>query len=216
MVHEVRAENIPFMTARIAYHAFVPILPLFLLVLALLSSVGSPALEERVIALVRSVLTQGASDVLVAELRATTDSTGASAFGGALLLWGTLRIFRGLDTAFSDIYESEAANTALDQIGDGLLVLATGAGALVVSASVPDLGALPEPVRQAALVLALAAVLFTMYYLFPDVDLSPVKIVPGVLVTALGLAAFQELFWLYIRFSARHPPARPSPRFSSS
>lgn len=205
VVHEVRAENLPFMAASIAYHAFVSILPLFLLVLALLSSVGSPALEERVIALVRSVLTQGASDVFVAELRATSASTGASLFGGALLLWGTLRIFRGLDTAFSDIYESEAANTFLDQIGDGLLVLATVAGALVVSAFLPGLGALPDPVRRVALVLALAVVLFPMYYVFPDVDLSPVEVVPGVLLTATGLAAFQELFRFYIRFSARQP-----------
>jgi signal peptidase len=35
--------------------------------------------------------------------------------GVVLLIWGTLRIFRGLDTAFSDIYESEAANPFTDQ-----------------------------------------------------------------------------------------------------
>ncbi|MFB6168761.1 MAG: YihY/virulence factor BrkB family protein [Haloferacaceae archaeon] len=205
VVHEVRAENLPFMAASIAYHAFVSMLPLLLLVLAVLSTVGSPALEQRVIALVAGVLTQGASDVLVAELRAASASTGLSLLGAGLLLWGTLRIFRGLDTAFSDVYESETANTLPDQIGDGLLVLATVAGALVASAVVPAPGGLPDPVRRTALVLALAVALFPMYYVFPDVDLSPVEVVPGVLVTAAGLAAFQELFRYYVRFSARQP-----------
>lgn len=205
VAHEVRAENLPFMAGSIAYHAFVSILPLFLLVLAVVSTVGSPGLEERVIGLARSVLTEGASEVLVAELRAASASTGASLLGGALLLWGTLRIFRGLDTAFSDVYESEAANTLPDQIGDGLLVLATVAGALVVSAVLPDLGGLPGPVRRGLLVLGLAAVLFPMYYVFPDVDHSAVEVVPGVLVSAAGLAMFQELFRLYVRYSARQP-----------
>jgi membrane protein len=205
VVHEVRAENLPFMAGSIAYHAFVSILPLLLLVLAVVSSLGSPGLEERVIALARGVLTEGASDVLVAELRVASASTGASAFGLALLVWGTLRIFRGLDTAFSDVYESEAANTLPDQVADGLLVMLTVAGALVVSAAVPDLGGLPSVVRQALLVLGLAVVLVPMYYLFPDVDHSVVEVVPGVLVTAVGLAAFQELFRLYVAFSARQP-----------
>jgi membrane protein len=205
IVHEVRAENLPFMAASIAYHAFVSLLPLFLLVLAVLSTVGSPALEERVIALVADVLTQGASDVLVAELRAASASTGVSLLGGALLLWGTLRIFRGLDTAFSEVYESEAANTLPDQIADGLLVLVAVAGALVASAVLPDLGSLPGPLRRVALVFALAVVLFPVYYVFPDVDHSPVEVVPGVLVSAAGLATFQELFRFYVRFSARQP-----------
>lgn len=205
VVHEARAENLPFMAASIAYHAFVSILPLFLLVLAVMSAVGPPGVEDRVIGLARAALTRGASDVLVVELRAASASTGVSLLGGGLLLWGTLRIFRGLDTAFSDVYESEAENTAVDQVVDGLLVLVAVAGAVVVGAVVPGLGAFPGPVRAALLVAGLAAVLAPMYYVFPDVPLRPAEVVPGVLLAAAGIAVFQELFRLYIRYSARQP-----------
>jgi hypothetical protein len=33
-----------------------------------------------------------------------------------------MRIFRGLDTAFSGIHETESENTFADQLGDGLVL----------------------------------------------------------------------------------------------
>ena len=210
VVHEVRAEQLPFMAASIAYHAFVSLLPLFLLVLAVLAAVGTPDLERGVLDLAGLLLTRGASDVLVGELRTATRSTGVSVFGAVVLLWGTLRVFRGLDTAFSDIYETAADNTFLDQVLDGVLVLVVVAAAILVGAAVQRVlpagaGPLPWLVRHIALVLGLALALAPMYYVFPDADVTLPEIVPGVLVTAVGLAVFQGLFRLYLAVSARQP-----------
>ncbi|MFB6159915.1 MAG: YihY/virulence factor BrkB family protein [Haloferacaceae archaeon] len=210
VVHEVRTENLTFVAGSIAYHAFVSILPLFLLLLAVLAAVGSRGLESSVLALVEGVFTRGAREVLLAEIRAASDSTSLSVFGALVLLWGTLRVFRGLDTAFSTIYETEAANTAVDQVTDGLLVLLTVAAAIAAGAAVQGAlpggdGPLPWLARRVALVAGLVVTLYPMYYVFPDADVGPVEPLPGVVVTAVGLSTFHGLFRVYLEVSARQP-----------
>jgi membrane protein len=212
LVHEFRVERVTFMAGSIAYHAFVSLLPLLLLVLAVVSSVGSTSTENGLISLTEAVLTPGASDVLVGELQRANASAGVSVLGGLLLVWGTLRIFRGLDTAFSDIYESGAANTFTDQILDGVVVLVAVGLAIVVGGFVETrlggLGAVPGGwvVRRLLLFAGLAVVLLPMYYIFPDEDdLTVFEVVPGVLVTAGGLMVFQSLFRFYIELSSRSP-----------
>jgi uncharacterized BrkB/YihY/UPF0761 family membrane protein len=119
VAHEIRTERITFMAGSIAYPAFVSLLPL-LLVLAVGTALDRPEIERGIISLAAALLSPGAGDVLVTELRST--SPGVSLLGLLVLVWGTLRIFRGLDTAFSDIYETEAHNTFVDQLG-GVVVL---------------------------------------------------------------------------------------------
>lgn len=204
LIHEIRTEKISFLAGSIAYHAFLSLLPLFLLVLAVVAAVGDASLEESVILIARAVLTDGASDVLIQELRES--GTSISVFGGVVLIWGTLRIFRGLDTAFSDIYESEAENSFVDQLSDGVIVLVTFAIALVAAAALESafdfatgttLGWL---LHRASLVVGLSLVFFPMYYIFPDTDVTVREVLPGVGLAAVGLTAFESLFQLYIQF----------------
>jgi membrane protein len=205
IVRELRAEKVTFVAGSIAYHAFVSLLPLLLLVLAVVTAVGDQTLEEGLIDLTRAVLTAGAGDALVEELQRTSAST--SAIGALALLWGTLRIFRGLDTAFSGIYETEGANSFLDQVADGLLVLAAvGTGVLVASAveGAFDLGA-GGPVAwtagRLALIAGLAVVLYPVYYVFPDADVTRLEVLPGTLTAAVGLTLFESLFRLYVEYA---------------
>jgi membrane protein len=202
VVREFRAENLPFLAGSIAYHAFVSLLPLFLLLLTVVGQLRNAGLRESVVRLMEAVLTPGAADPIIENVEQA--GAGVSLIGLAFLLWGTLRIFRGLDTAFSDIYESESENTFLDQIGDGLLVLATFALAVigaVVAATVLPLSAV-DPitplVRGLFLVAVLAVVFFPMYYVFPDEDVGVVEVLPGVVLAAVGLTTFEGLFGLYV------------------
>jgi membrane protein len=204
LIHEIRTEKITFLAGSIAYHAFLSLLPLFLLVLAVVAAVGDASLEESVLLIARAVLTDGAGDVLIQELRES--GTSISVFGGVVLIWGTLRIFRGLDTAFSDIYESEAENSFVDQLSDGVIVLVTFAIALVAAAALESafdfatgttLGWL---LHRASLVVGLSLVFFPMYYIFPDSDVTVREVLPGVVLAAVGLTAFESLFQLYIQF----------------
>jgi membrane protein len=201
IVHEIRTEKITFLAGSIAYHAFVSLLPLLLLVLAVLSAVGDAGLERSFLRLTEAVLTPGGSRVLVEELQGA--GTSVSLFGLAVLVWGTLRIFRGLDTAFSDIYESETENTFLDQLGDGILVLVTFGVALVAAALLQTLlplsgvGVGAWLLRRLVLIGVLAVLLYPMYYVFPDSGVGPVEVVPGTLLAAVALTVFGTLFGLF-------------------
>ncbi|MFB6080606.1 MAG: YihY/virulence factor BrkB family protein [Haloferacaceae archaeon] len=212
LIHEIRTERVTFMAGSIAYHAFVSLLPLLLLVLAAINALGSTTLQAGLVALTEAVLTPGAGQALVTELRATNGTTGVSVLGGVLLVWGTLRIFRGLDTAFSDIYESSAANGFADQMLDGVVVLITVALAVVVGSlaetRLGGLSAIPGGwiVQRLVLVAGLTVVLFPMYYVFPDEEgMHPVEAVPGAVFAAVGLTSFQTLFRIYIAVSSRSP-----------
>jgi|GEM_PF-208121 len=204
IVHEIRTERITFMAGSIAYHAFVSLLPLLLLVLAVVAALDRPEIEQGIISLAAALLSPGAGDVLVAELRST--SPGVSLLGLVVLIWGTLRIFRGLDTAFSDIYETEAHNTLLDQFADGLVVLVCFAVAILVGAGLERVltfdGTAGWVAGRAVLVVGLALAFFPMYYVFPDEPGMTVReVLPGVGFVAVGLTAFASLFRVYLEAS---------------
>ncbi|EMA10313.1 membrane protein [Haloarcula vallismortis] len=198
LVHEIRAERLTFMAGSIAYHAFLSILPLLLLVLTFVQRTENVALSTSIVGIMEAVLTAQASGIIQQGL--TEADASVSVLGVGFLLWGSLRIFRGLDTAFSDIYETGASNTFLDQLGDGLLLLVTVAVAILSASALGSI--LPEAgsgltwavvgglVRAAGLFV----VFYPMYYVFPDTDVSPLEIVPGVAFAAVGLTIAQVLF----------------------
>jgi membrane protein len=169
-----------------------------LLVLTVVERTQNLTLRTSVLRIMEAVLTRQASDVLQRGL-ADAD-TSVSIIGVVFLVWGALRIFRGLDTAFSDIYETEAANTFLDQLGDGLLLLVTVALAIIaVSVSRNALasvvgGPLAPVLRTTVTVAGLFVVLSPMYYVFPDTDVSVAEIVPGTTFAAIGLTVAHFLF----------------------
>ncbi|WP_436908426.1 YihY/virulence factor BrkB family protein [Halosimplex marinum] len=203
VVHELRTERVTFMAGSIAYHAFVSILPLLLLVLAVVSAAGRSDIEQGIIDLTRAALTPGAADALVGELQSA--STGASLIGVAVLVWGTLRIFRGLDTAFSDIYESSAENTLLDQFVDGAVVFVCVAAVIVAAAVLNRTVQFGGPagwlVGRLLQVGAVAVALLPMYYVFPDEpEMLLREAVPGVAVAAVGLTVLETVFRFYVRF----------------
>ncbi|WP_324759342.1 YihY/virulence factor BrkB family protein [Haloarcula sp. GH36] len=206
IVHEVRTEKITFLAGSIAYHAFLSILPLLLLLLAILQQTRSIALRDSIVRIMQLVLTSQASDVIQQGL-AQAD-TSVSLLGVAILVWGALRIFRGLDTAFSDIYETERANTFVDQLGDGLLLLVTVALAIVGASVLGDLfavsgdGLLAGVLRGAVTTAGLFLVFYPMYYIFPDADCSFVEVVPGTAFAAVGIAVAQVVFTTFKSGSA--------------
>ncbi|MDS0284210.1 YihY/virulence factor BrkB family protein [Haloarcula onubensis] len=198
VVHEARVEKITFMAGSIAYHAFLSILPLLLLVLTVLQRTENVAVRDSVVGIIESVLTEQAS-ALIQQGLSDADAS-VSLLGLVFLVWGALRIFRGLDTAFSDIYETSEQNTFADQLGDGLVMLVTVAVALVgVSAlgnavSLSVAGPAGDVLRAVATTVGLFAVFYPMYYIFPDTDVTPVEVVPGTAFAAVGLTVAQVLF----------------------
>ncbi|TYT63754.1 YihY/virulence factor BrkB family protein [Natrialba swarupiae] len=210
IVHELRVERVTFMAGSIAYNAFLSLLPLLLLLLAVIGSVGNQSLEDGLVSITRAALTPGAADVLVAELQTTPPA--ASTLGIVALVWGALRIFRSLDMAFSDIYESQARNTLLNQVHDAVVVLvsvtAVVAAVVAIESVAPGgFGRSGGPVgwlgQRLFLVVAVGVALVPMYYLFPDEeDMALIEALPGVAITAVGLVAAESLFQLYVQYSS--------------
>jgi membrane protein len=206
VLSEASEKNVTFMAAGIAYNAFVSLAPLLLLLLFVVSVVGG-GLEARIVTLAQTSLPGPIADVVAEVFRGESTATGASLVGIVALVWGTLKIFRGLDTAFSEIYETTSENSFVDQLRDGTVVLVALVVAVVafVGASslfarfadvVPFVGYLLPVTLVAGLVVAF----LPMYYEFPDADVDWRHVLPGVVFAAVGWAALQALFQVYLAF----------------
>lgn len=198
-------KNVTFMAAGIAYNAFVSLVPMLLLVLLVVSSFGG-GLEDRLMVLAESSLPGPIAGVVTSVFDGES-AAGASAIGLVVLVWGTLKIFRGLDTAFSEIYETVDENSIVDQIKDGLVVLVALVVAVVATAGasiafawlsdqIPYIGILTPLILVGGLLLAF----LPMYVRFPDADLGWRDALPGAAFAAVGWAALQALFQVYLSF----------------
>ncbi|WP_436927452.1 YihY/virulence factor BrkB family protein [Halosimplex amylolyticum] len=204
---DVSDKNVTFMAAGLAYNAFVSLAPLLLILFVVLNVVGG-GLEARVVDAAQQYLPGPIADVVSGLFSDDAGSGGASVIGFVVLVWGALKIFRGLDTAFSEIYETTAQNSLVDKFRDGVVVfgalvvavLATvGASAAVAlfADAIPLLSYASPLVLLGGLVLAF----LPMYYVFPDVDVGIRDVLPGAAFAAVGWAAFQALFQVYLSFS---------------
>lgn len=199
-------KNVTFMAGGIAYSAFVSLAPTLLLLLFVVTTLGG-GLEGRVLDIAQNSLPGPIYDVVEQFLGGDDPPAGASIVGLVALIWGTLKVFRGLDTAFSEIYETEAENSFVDQLSDGIVVLvalvvsviATVAASSVfatLTEQIPFLGFFTPVVLVAGLTLAF----LPMYYRFPDTVHSWREVLPGAILAAVGWAALQGLFQVYVLF----------------
>lgn len=201
---EFSEKNVTLIAAGIAYNAFISLAPI-LLVLLLAVSLAGGGLEQRIVEVTRTSLPGPIAGIIVEIFQGESAASGASVVGLVVLIWGALKIFRSLDTAFSEIYETTADNSFVDQVIDALVVLIAIVLAIIgtvgvtavfamLEDTIPFIGFLTPVVLIGGLVLAF----FPMYYRFPDADLHWKHVLPGVVVAAVGWAAFQSLFQIYL------------------
>ncbi|MHB9287239.1 YihY/virulence factor BrkB family protein [Halobacteriales archaeon Cl-PHB] len=202
---EAREAQITFLAAAIAYYAFVSIVPLLLVGLAVATAVGGEGFATMVVTGVEGVLTPEASDVLGETLLSSEGRESATVVGVVVLLWSGLRVFRSLDIAFARIYDSRRASL-VDQAVDAVVVLGAMAGAIVLTvivsawlplAGVPWAGFL----GTLGVALVLPVVFYPLYYVFPDVPLSPVEAVPGAVVAGGGWTVLATAFSVYASYA---------------
>jgi membrane protein len=200
----VRTAQLPFLAAALAYYAFLSVVPLLLVGFSLATALAGEAVATRTLTAVGTFLTPEAGDVLTEALVTGPGREGLTLVGVLVLLWGSLRVFRGLDTAFSQIYGVRKPEPFLEQLLDAVVVLVAIAVAIAVTAgvsSLPVLVGVSGVVGSAGLLGVLPLVFFPLYYVFPDHNVTVREAVPGTLVAAAGWTTLSVLFGLYTSYA---------------
>lgn len=209
IVTTVRDEDVTFLAASVAYYAFISLIPSLLLLVSVASLLVGDAFAAVVLAESRQFLTPAGQDAVTAAIASAEGRTGATVLGAAVLVWSTLKVFRGLDTAFQAVYGGEDPSTLLAELSDAASV-AVGIGvgivamfvlgALIATAEIGRLtGLVPavELVGFLVLPLVLATVFVPMYYILPNCPMTLREALPGAVIAAVGWTLLQAGFQVY-------------------
>lgn len=203
MVSVARQEEISFLAAAVAYYAFLSLVPATVLALVVATTFGGEELATVVLSSTGEFFTDSGQEVLVTALTADEGRGGATIVGVVFLLWGTLKVFRALDTAFATVYGTKQENTLLDQLFDSIVVVG-GIGLtmtlMFVMAGVLaalNLGLVVELLGVLVLPLLLTGAFLPIFYRFPDTKVSVREVLPGAVVAAIGWTAMQAVFQIY-------------------
>jgi membrane protein len=199
-----RDRNLSHLAAGIAYYAFVSIIPLILLAVAVASVIGGQALADRVTILLSQQLSSSGQQLVSQTLTEPAGRGTASVVGFLVLVWSALKLFRGLDLAFDEVYTDDIETSLLEQIRDALVVLLgiSAAVTLVVGVGLV-LALLPVQIpfinglATLMLLVVLTLALLPVYYVLPPIDVSLREIIPGAITAAIGWVVLQLGFRIY-------------------
>ncbi|MFC6752147.1 YhjD/YihY/BrkB family envelope integrity protein [Halorubrum tibetense] len=202
VVDAVQDQRVTFLAAGVAYYAFVSLIPALLLLLVVASTVFGDAVAARLLALTGEFLTPAGEEAIGAAVASAQGRAGASILGLGVLLWSTLKVFRGLDTAFIEVYGVDDDVSFLEQLTDaGSVVLAIGVGITVMLVVGAAVTAIDVPFLEVASVLGLPVLLtvvfLPMYYLLPYPPVTVREALPGAVLAAVGWTVLQAGFQAY-------------------
>ncbi|QLC33186.1 YihY/virulence factor BrkB family protein [Halarchaeum sp. CBA1220] len=198
--------GITFLAAAVAYYAFVSLVPLLLLALAVGTALVGERVAGYVVGTTGAFLTPAGQQLVRDAIADAAGRSGATVVGVLVLAWSALRVFRGLDMAFSRVYGQPEAEPLAQQLGDGLVVLcAVGVAvfcAAAVGVAVPYAfgGALGDLLGTVALVCVLVCVFLPLYYVFPDADVALNEVWPGAAFAAASWTLLADAFRLYTTY----------------
>ncbi|MFA9516273.1 YihY/virulence factor BrkB family protein [Halopenitus sp. H-Gu1] len=209
IVRTVQDEDVTFLAASVAYYAFISLIPSLLLLVSVASFLLGDAFAAAVLAGSRQFLTPVGQDAVTTAIASAEGRTGATLLGAAVLVWSTLKVFRGLDTAFREVYGGEEPSTFLEEFSDAVSVaVGIGSGIVVMVVigaliATPGIGRLTGVARIAEIVgflvlpLVLTIVFVPMYYILPNRRMTVREALPGAVLAAVGWTLLQAGFQLY-------------------
>ncbi|GAB3039865.1 YihY/virulence factor BrkB family protein [Natronobiforma cellulositropha] len=210
VLRTAKDREITFLAAGFAYYAFVSVIPLVLLALVVGSIVGGQDLATRLVDAAGDALPAAGDELLTEALTTETGRAEATVVALGVAAWGGLKVFRGLSKAFDMVYGTDEEDSILDQVLEGLAVIAVVAAALalmtilgvvigVFSGQIPFVGLLSWVVLIGGLFL----VFVPLYYLLPPIDVTLRETLPGAAFAAVGWALLQVGFQLYAANAAQ-------------
>lgn len=203
--------NLTYLAAGIAFYAFISIIPLILLSVAVASFVGGEALAGRVTGMLSQQLSSAGQDSVTQALTKPSGRVAASVVGFLGLGWSGLKLFRGLDQAFDVLYHEDGDTSLLGEVRNAVvvvvgialaiaLVVAVGVALAVLPRDLPVLNALGSVLLIALLGLAFLPI----YYVLPPVNPVIREVLPGAAVAAGGWVVLQFGFRLYAANASRY------------
>jgi len=193
VVDLVRDRNLTFTAAGIAYYAFVSIVPMVLLAVTVASVLGGQLLADRVTGVLSGELSASGQQSVSRMLTDTTGREAASVVGLLALTWSVLKLFRGLDQRFDEVYQNEVRTSLPEQVRNAVVVIFGVGSAVVLVVGVGIvLSVLPpgipfvDVLGTLALMVALVLAFVPVYYVLPAVDVSLLEVTPGTVVAAVG------------------------------
>lgn len=208
LVQEVRRQNLPFLAGSLAFHAFISLLPLLLLLLVVVSTVAGDFLVEYVLELTRLYLSPSGQHLLTNAVVGVDERASESIIGLLVLLWAGFRIFWGIDVVFTQLYGTAQGKGALRKLRDGLAgLVAVEAAVVLITAAGTVVTLVPAPVpldlfTPLLLLVGLLVAFFPVYYLFPPVPVTVGEVLPGTVTAAVGWVLMEFGFQLYTSRSA--------------
>lgn len=203
MVDIIRDRQLTFMAGSLAYAAFLSLVPVLVMVLAVAAVVRGEAWVGQLLGLVETQLGPRIAGVLAEALQSDQGMLGASALGVVILLWSATRIFRGLDVAVNEVYGT-SSDGFLSTLRDGLvaLVALVVAIAIIIGLETAVQRTVSSGLLTAAtpifLWVALTVLLLPIYTVLPDVAVSLGEALPGAVFVGAAWLLLSDAFGLYV------------------
>ncbi|QFU81613.1 YihY/virulence factor BrkB family protein [Natronorubrum aibiense] len=205
VVSLARDEQLTLLAAGVAFYGFISLVPLALLGLGITASIGGEQLATRLSSAASDVLTPSARELLAETVLDETGRQSATVFGALGVLWGSSRVLRGLDRAFSQVYGTAGSKSLFDTIWDATIVfLVIGFGLTLVGVLEVLIRFVPfiRIIGPIFVVLGLAVTFLPLYVIFPDSDVDIREALPGTVVAAVGWFVLSRTFSLYAAFAS--------------
>ena len=205
----IQQKRISFIAASLAYYALISIIPLLLLLLVLASLIGDETVIMQVVETVTAAFGPQAGSLVEEALISAAGRSGATLVGIGALLWSALKIFRGLDIAFAEVYGESGPDSLLDQLQNAIIaiggvlvgVIATVVIGLLISLiglfQLRVLAQLIGILGGIVSILMLTIAFFPIYYLLPGHTVTIKEVIPGTIFAAIGWTLLQTGFRWY-------------------
>ncbi|WP_299267235.1 YihY/virulence factor BrkB family protein [Halorientalis sp.] len=177
-------------------------MPLSLLTLVVASVLSGETLAEPTVARLGSILSPSGEQILLDSLTGASGRAGATVAGVAVLVWGALKLFRGLKMAFWQVYGTAGSSSFVGQVTDATVALVAVGAAVGVAAGVDVLveyapGPLADAFGTPVLALTLAITFLPLYVILPDEPVGVREAVPGAALAGGSWALLSTVFRLY-------------------
>ncbi|WP_338726806.1 YihY/virulence factor BrkB family protein [Haladaptatus sp. DJG-WS-42] len=189
--------------ASLAYFAVASLIPFALLCIIALSTWGGDGFAAFVIERVLSKALPAQTEQIRSMVMTAAGRTRTTALSGIVLFWSSLRLFRGLDAVFVELYGDREKHGILDRVQNILLafITVTGAVALIlgmgVALAVSFDATFWRYLGPLLLVPGLTLVFLPLFHIFPKGTVPLGKALPGALIAAVSWALLFLGFRLY-------------------